>query len=92
MIRVFDAPIEQAASTNSRLLSDRTWPRTIRAMNVQLMNAMTTMTTLRPGLTRPPTHPWPSEHADAIPSASRRIGKASSTSTSRERRVSTQPP
>ena len=32
MIRVFDAPIERDASTNSFSRSDSVWPRTIRAM------------------------------------------------------------
>ena len=32
MIRVWEAPTDRAASTNSFSRSDRVWPRTIRAM------------------------------------------------------------
>ena len=32
MIRVFEAPIERDASTNSFSRSESAWPRTIRAM------------------------------------------------------------
>ena len=32
MIRVFEAPSERAASTNSFSRSERTWPRMMRAM------------------------------------------------------------
>ena len=45
----------------------------------------------RPGLISPPRQPLPSEHADAMPSASSRIGNASTTSMTRESSVSTQP-
>ena len=36
MIRELDAPLARAASTNSFSFSDSTWPRTMRAMYVQL--------------------------------------------------------
>ena len=60
----------------------------IRPMYVQLTTTIATMTVDRPGLIRPPAQPFPSEHDEAIPSASSRIGNASVTSiTPRDERV-----
>ena len=44
-----------------------------------------------PGWMRPPAQPLPSEHAEAMPRASSRIGNASVMSMRREMVVSTQP-
>ena len=52
---------------------------------------MTKITTVIPGLMIPWKQPLPSEQAAARPSASRRIGKASSTSMKRDRTMSTGP-
>jgi hypothetical protein len=95
-IRVFEAPVARAASTNSFSRSESTCPRTIRAMNIQLVNEITKMTTPTPGWIAPPRQPpspsWaPTVHAEASPAASRRYGIASRTSTLREIRVSVQP-
>ncbi len=90
-IRRSDAPSERSASTNSASRSDSTWPRTMRAMRVQLTATMTTITTESPGLIVPPTQPLPSEHADAMPTASSRTGNASTTSMMRDSARSTQP-
>ena len=56
---MFDAPSDRDASTNSFSRSDSVWPRTIRAMSVQLVNAITKITTPSPGLIRPPRQPPP---------------------------------
>ena len=71
-IRVFEAPTDRAASTNSFSRSESVSPRTIRAMEVQLVNAMTKITTPRPGFISPPRQPSPSEHDAARPVASSR--------------------
>ena len=92
MIRGSEAPIERAASTNSFSRSESVCPRMIRAMYVQLVNEMTKITTLIPGLISPPRQPAPpSVHAAASPVARSRYGIASSTSTLRETSVSAQP-
>src|SRR5215208_5030579 len=64
MIRVFEAPSDRADSTNSFSRSDSTWPRTVRAMYVQLMIAITMITTGRPGWIRPPMQPSAPEQQD----------------------------
>ena len=63
----------------------------IRAGYVQLVSAITAITTGTPGFTRPPRHPVPNEHAEASPMASRRYGMANQASTARETSVSVQP-
>ena len=63
----------------------------IRAGYVQLVSAITAITTGTPGLIRPPRHPVPNEHAEASPIASSRYGIASQASTVRETSVSIQP-
>jgi hypothetical protein len=60
-------------------------------MYVQFTTTMATVTVARPGLIRPPAHPFPSEHDEAMPRASSRIGNASVTSINREMTVSTAP-
>ena len=72
MILEFDAPSDREASTNSFSRSDRVWPRTIRAMKVQLVKAITKITTAIPGFSSPPKQPSPNEQAAAIPVASSR--------------------
>ncbi len=63
----------------------------MRPMYVQLTTTIATITVDRPGLMSPPAQPLPSEQDDAIPSARRRIGKASVTSMTREMTVSVAP-
>ena len=60
-------------------------------MYVQLTTTIATITVESPGLTVPRRQPLPSEHDEAIPSASSRIGNASVTSMTREMSVSTGP-
>ncbi len=63
----------------------------MRPMYVQLTTTIATITVDRPGLISPRAQPFPSEHDEAMPRASRRIGKASVTSITREMTVSTVP-
>ena len=55
------------------------------------MTTIATVTVERPGLINPAAQPFPSEHAEAMPSASSSTGNASVTSISREITVSTGP-
>ena len=91
MIVVEPAPAARAASTNSFSRSERTWPRMMRPIYVQLTTTIATITVDRPGLISPPAQPFPSEQDDAIPSARRRIGNARVTSMTREMTVSVAP-
>ena len=56
-IRTFPAPIERLASTNSFCFSDSVLPLTTRATYGHENSAITTMTIVRPGLTRPLRQP-----------------------------------
>ena len=80
-MRVFDAPSPRDASTNSRSRSDSTSPRTIRAMYVQVANAIRKMITPMPGLERARRCSRCTAHAAPIPRPSSRIGIESTTST-----------
>src|SRR5918994_1086855 len=61
MIRAWEAPTDREASTNSFSRSESVWPRMIRAISVQVVAAITKITTAIPGLMRPPKHPSPSD-------------------------------
>ena len=81
MIRRSLAPSERAASTYSRSRIDSTWPRTMRAIEDQLKNAITTIVTVRLG---------PDSDTIAMPAS--RNGIDSTTSMISAITVSTRPP
>ena len=92
MMRQFVEPSDRDASTNSFSRIESTWPRMIREMYGQLNSPMIRLTRSRPGLIRPPKQPSAvAPHAEASPSASSRIGSDSTTSVSREMKVSVFP-
>src|SRR5919198_723262 len=90
MIRRSLAPRDLADSVNSFSRSERTWPRTMRAMYGQLNRPMIRLTTNSPGWINPPRQ-GDRLHAAARPRASSRIGSDSHTSIVREITVSILP-
>ena len=81
MMRMRLAPIERAASMNSRSRSESTWPRTTRAIGHQENSTITTTVTPSPGPT-----------SDTSEMAKRRNGRLNVVSISHDRMRSTQPP